>query len=104
MCWPAPETQSKQRSETATDTPSKGQGRLELSKKESFSNKVLSFFFQKNGEHLFFSVWKRSVHVESPRGINSLKAAPTNSQLSLFPERWENQVTGEQNTTSLIVV
>ena len=64
----APETQSKQRSETATDTLS-FPGRVELSKIENL-------LFQRDGEYIFFSVRKRRVHVESPRGINWL-AAPS---------------------------
>ena len=64
----APETQSKQRSETATDTLS-FPGRVELSK-------IGNLLFQRDGEYIFFSVRKRRVHVESPRGINWL-AAPS---------------------------
>ena len=84
VCWQDLETQSKQRGNRSGPAAA----HLQLSERESFS------FFQRHGQHIFFGVWKRSVHTESPRGINSLARGGKISTL-LFPERWENQVAGE---------
>ena len=87
VCWQDLETQSKQRGNRSGPA-----AHLQLSERESFLGTFS--FFQRHGQHIFFGVWKRSVHTESPRGINSLARCGKISTL-LFPERWENQVAGE---------